>query len=68
MGLDGNGMGRVLTLNLLVKGASKATVKFLSEGLNAELLDTNVAVKVVFPGAIGPNIAANSCIDQHAMQ
>ncbi|MCJ7716080.1 MAG: SDR family oxidoreductase [Anaerolineales bacterium] len=43
-----------------VYGASKAGVKLLTEGLNSELLDTNVRVMVVFPGAIGTNIAANS--------
>jgi NAD(P)-dependent dehydrogenase (short-subunit alcohol dehydrogenase family) len=41
-------------------GASKAAVKLLTEGLHSELLDTNVRVTVVFPGAIGTNIAANS--------
>jgi len=43
-----------------VYGASKAAVKLLTEGLNSELLSTNVRVTVVFPGAIGTNIAANS--------
>lgn len=43
-----------------VYGASKAAVKILTEALYAELLDTNVAVSVVFPGAIGTDIAANS--------
>ncbi|MFL5356410.1 SDR family NAD(P)-dependent oxidoreductase [Archangium sp.] len=41
-------------------GASKAAVKLLTEGLASELLGTNVRVTVVFPGAIGTNIAANS--------
>lgn len=41
-------------------GASKAAVKLFTEGLNSELHDTNVHVTVVFPGAIGTNIAANS--------
>lgn len=41
-------------------GASKAAVKVLTEALYAELLDTSVAVTVVFPGAIGTDIAANS--------
>ena len=50
-----------------IYGASKAAVKLLTEGLHAELLDTNVEVSVVFPGAIGTNIAANSGIDQRAM-
>jgi short-subunit dehydrogenase len=43
-----------------VYGASKAAVKILTEALYAELLDTNVAVTVIFPGAIGTDIAANS--------
>lgn len=43
-----------------VYGASKAAMKLLTEGLRSELLDTNVGVTVVFPGAINTNIAANS--------
>lgn len=43
-----------------VYGASKAAVKLLTEGLRSELLNTNVKVTVIFPGAIGTNIAANS--------
>ncbi|HKY53247.1 MAG TPA: SDR family oxidoreductase [Anaerolineales bacterium] len=41
-------------------GASKAAVKLFTEGLRSELLNTKVGVTVVFPGAIGTNIAANS--------
>ena len=41
-------------------GASKAAVKLFTEALHSELLDTNVGVTVVFPGAIGTNIAVNS--------
>jgi short-subunit dehydrogenase len=41
-------------------GASKAAVKLFTEGLYAELRGTNVAVTVVFPGAVGTNITANS--------
>lgn len=41
-------------------GASKAGVKLLTEGLYSELLDTNIKVTVVFPGAIATNIAQNS--------
>ena len=41
-------------------GASKAAVAMLTETLYAELVDTNVAVSVVYPGAIATNIAANS--------
>lgn len=43
-----------------VYGASKAAVKLLTEGLYSELLNTNVKVSIVFPGAIGTNISANS--------
>ena len=43
-----------------VYGAAKAAVKLFTEGLHSELLNTNVKVTVVFPGAIGTNIAANS--------
>lgn len=41
-------------------GASKAAVTALTNGLISELTDTNVRATVVFPGAIGTNIAANS--------
>lgn len=43
-----------------IYGASKAAVKLMSEGLYAELLETNVHVTVIFPGATSTNIAANS--------
>jgi short-subunit dehydrogenase len=43
-----------------IYGASKAAVKLFTEGLRSELLDTEVKVTIVFPGAIGTNIAANS--------
>jgi|TARA_R110000737_G_scaffold347664_1_gene379679 short-subunit dehydrogenase len=43
-----------------IYGASKAAIKLMSEGLYAELMDTNIQVSVVFPGAIGTNIATNS--------
>ena len=43
-----------------VYGASKAAVKLLTEGLYAELKDTNVNVSVVFPGATATNITENS--------
>jgi short-subunit dehydrogenase len=53
-----------------IYGASKAAVKLFTEGLHSELLDTNVRVTVIFPGAIGTNIAANSGvgIDQPAAE
>jgi short-subunit dehydrogenase len=41
-------------------GASKAAVKLLTEGLYSELIDTNVRVTAVFPGAIATNISQNS--------
>lgn len=43
-----------------IYGATKAAVKLLTEALHAELMETNVKVSVVFPGAIGTNIMANS--------
>lgn len=43
-----------------IYGASKAAVKLFTEGLRSELLNTQVKVTVVFPGAIGTNIAQNS--------
>jgi short-subunit dehydrogenase len=45
-----------------IYGASKAAMKLFTEGLHSELLDTKVGVTIVFPGAIGTNIAANSGI------
>lgn len=47
-------------------GASKAAVKLLTECLFAEYQGTNLAVTVVFPGAIGTNIAGNSGLDMAA--
>ena len=43
-----------------VYGASKAAVKLFTEGLRSELMNTNVGVTIVFPGAIATNIAVNS--------
>jgi NAD(P)-dependent dehydrogenase (short-subunit alcohol dehydrogenase family) len=43
-----------------IYGASKAAVKLLTEGLHSELLNTNIHVTIIFPGAIGTNIAVNS--------
>jgi len=45
-----------------IYGASKAAVMLLTEGLHSELLDTNVHVTLVYPGAISTNIALNSGI------
>lgn len=43
-----------------IYGASKAAVKLMTEALYAELLDTNVRVSVVFPGATRTDITKNS--------
>ncbi|MFS0752458.1 SDR family NAD(P)-dependent oxidoreductase [Oceanobacillus sp. 1P07AA] len=47
-----------------IYGASKAAVKLLTEGLSAELKDTNINVTVVFPGGVGTNIMQNSGVDR----
>lgn len=44
-------------------GASKAAVKLLTEGLYAELTETNVRVTIVFPGATATAITQNSGIE-----
>lgn len=41
-------------------GATKAAVKLFTEGLHSELMDTNVHVTAIYPGAIETNIAQNS--------
>ena len=46
-----------------IYGASKAAVKLLTEGLYAELKDTQVKVTVVFPGAVETNITKNSGVE-----
>lgn len=46
-----------------IYGATKAAVKLMTEGLYAELLETNVGVSVVMPGAVSTDIAANSGVD-----
>lgn len=43
-----------------IYGATKAAVKLMTEGLYAELMDTNVAVSVVLPGAVATEITSNS--------
>lgn len=43
-----------------IYGASKAAVKLMTEGLYAELLDTNVHVSIVYPGATATKITENS--------
>ena len=47
-------------------GATKAAVKLFTEGLYAELKDTNVGVTVIHPGAVNTNIMANSGIKSDA--
>lgn len=46
-----------------IYGAAKSAVKLFTEGLRSELLDTNVHVTVIFPGAVGTNITANSGVE-----
>lgn len=48
-----------------IYGASKAAVKLFTEGLRSELLQTGVRVTIVFPGAVGTNITANSGVTIH---
>lgn len=43
-----------------IYGGAKAAVKLITEGLRSELLNSNVKVTVVFPGAINTNIKVNS--------
>jgi NAD(P)-dependent dehydrogenase (short-subunit alcohol dehydrogenase family) len=50
-----------------IYGASKAAVKLLTEGLYAELLDTDVGVSVIMPGAVGTEITANSGVEIPSM-
>ena len=47
-------------------GASKAAVKLLTEGLYAELKDTNVHVTVIHPGAVNTNITKNSGVEMRS--
>jgi short-subunit dehydrogenase len=50
-----------------IYGASKAAVKLMTEGLYAELKDTNVNVTVVFPGGVGTDIMKNSGVEGAGM-
>jgi len=43
-----------------IYGASKAAVKMFTEGLHAELANTNVSVTVAFPGGVATEISKNS--------
>ncbi|HTO15944.1 MAG TPA: SDR family oxidoreductase [Edaphocola sp.] len=46
-----------------VYGASKAAVKLFTEGLYAELKNTNVGVTIILPGAVNTNIMVNSGLE-----
>ncbi|MDD2409130.1 MAG: SDR family NAD(P)-dependent oxidoreductase [Bacilli bacterium] len=46
-----------------VYGASKAALSLLTEGLYSELLNTNVKVSLVLPGAMATDIVKNSDIE-----
>jgi len=46
-----------------VYGASKAAVKLLTEGLRSELLSSKVTVTLIYPGAVGTDIAKNSHVN-----
>ena len=46
-----------------IYGASKAALKLFTEGLFAELENTNVRVMVVLPGAMATNITKNSNVE-----
>lgn len=50
-----------------IYGASKAAVKLFTEGLYAELIDTNVHVSAIFPGAVMTDITGNSGVDMPTM-
>lgn len=49
-----------------IYGASKAAVKLMTEGLFAELIDTNVHVSVIFPGATQTDISKHSGVETPA--
>lgn len=46
-----------------VYGATKAAVKLMTEGLYAEMRDTNVGVSVVMPGGVATDLAARSGVE-----
>ena len=50
-----------------IYGATKAAVKLMSEGLYAELLDTNVGVSVIMPGGVDTEITSNSGVETPAI-
>jgi len=49
-----------------VYGASKAAVKLFTEGLHAELADTNVRVTLALPGGVDTDISRNSGVERPA--
>lgn len=46
-----------------IYGATKAAVKLMTEGLYAELMDTNVGVSAIMPGAVSTEITSNSGVE-----
>jgi short-subunit dehydrogenase len=50
-----------------IYGASKAAVKLMTEGLYAELIDSDVVVSVVMPGGVSTDINVNSGVEVPAM-
>lgn len=50
-----------------IYGAAKSAVKLFTESLQAELVDSNVHVTLVFPGGIETNIKFNSGAEKHNM-
>lgn len=46
-----------------IYGATKAAVKLMTEGLYAELMDTNVGVSAIMPGAVSTDITNNSGVE-----
>lgn len=46
-----------------IYGATKAAVKLMTEGLYAELRDTNVGASVIMPGGVSTEITANSGVE-----
>lgn len=50
-----------------IYGASKAAVKLFTEGLHAELRESQVHVTTVFPGAVATSITENSGVDAPAV-
>ena len=46
-----------------IYGSSKAALKIFTEGLYAELSNTNIHVMIVLPGGMATNITTNSGLD-----